>query len=301
MSRRLLFTTLDVFTRRRFSGKPLVVFDDADALAPAEMATLAREFNFPIAAFLCAPRDQTNSARLRVFALEGERAFAAHAAIGAAVLLAQTRAAELLARRAVVIAIEFGDTVVSCETIRNRDGICYSEFALSGLPKGAGAPPRVETVARGLTLSPEEIDFASHSPRVYQAFERFAFAPVRSYDALERACPSPFHFARALGDAAGLFLYSADPSAPDGAVHARLFGPGGAEDPASGEAALAFAAVAAEFERPEDGEHQVFIEQGQALGRGSRLTLRLSVASGEITALRLGGQAVEVTTGEIKL
>ena len=106
-------------------------------------------------------------------------------------------------------------------------------------------------------------------------------------------------FERVRGSAAGLCLYTDETIAPDSAILARLFGPGAVEDPASGAAAAAFAGAAREFERPSDGEHQIFIEQGHNIGRPSRLTLRMSVAAGALADIHLGGQAVEVACGEL--
>lgn len=304
MNRRLRFFTLDVFTRSAFGGKPLIVFEDADALSSAEMLALAREFNLPAAAFLYAPQDPTNSVRVRIFTAAGERPFATHAAIGVAVLLAKTRAEEMLAHRPVVVAIEFGNTVVSCEVIQNRAGICYAEFALAGLPRSFGEAPDAEALARAVALAPENIGFGAHAPRVWRAFERFVFAPLTSLDALECARPSPVDLAQILGDASGLFLYARDlhaEEAQDDMVYARLFDPSGAEDPANGEAAVAFAGAVMEFERFDHGARQIFIEQGYAQERGGRVTLRLCAFEGTAAALCLGGQAVEIAEGELKL
>ena len=296
----LRFHTLDVFTHSIFGGKPLAVFENGDALAQNDMAALAQEFNLAAAAFLCAPRDPVNSARLRVFAPHGEeRRFSAQAVIGVAILLARTRAAEILARREVVVVLEAADEIFSCEVIQSKSGVCYAQFAMNRVAKQDGDAPCAEMLAAALALTPQDIGFKAHAPRIYSAFAPFVFVPVGSRAALERACPSPALFPKILAAAAGLYLYTADTIAPDSAIHARLFGPGGIEDPASGAAAAAFAGTAHEFERPEDGEHQIFIEQGHKIGRPSRLTLRVSVVAGALVNIHLGGQAGEVARGEL--
>lgn len=302
MSEHKRFHTLGVFTHSKFSGKPLVVFEDGDDLAQSDMGALAREFNLPAAAFLCAPRDPVNSARIRVFTPCGEeRPFSAQAAIGVAILLARTRASEILARREVVVVLEIADEIFSCEAIRSKSGVCYAQFALNRAPKHEGEPAGAELLAAALALTPQDIGFAAHAPRIYSAFAPFVFVPISSRAALERASRTPGLFEQVLGAAAGLYLYTADTIAPDSAIHARLFGPGGLEDPASGAAAAAFAGAACEFERPKDGEHQIFIEQGHKIKRPSRLTLRMSVAGGALANIHLGGQAVEVAHGELTL
>lgn len=294
------FHTLDVFTRDKFSGKALALFESDNSLAQDVMAALAREFNLP-AAFLLAPRDPVNSARLRVFSARGEeRRFSAQALIGAAIFLARSRASEILARREVVVVLEMPEGVYSCEVIQARDGACYAQFALDHASKTAGEALGADKLAAVLALMPHEIGFLTHAPRIYAAAWPFIFVPVGSRAALSRARPSPSRFQRFLGEAAGAYLYTADTILPDSAIHARLFGHGGVEDPASGAAVAAFAGVAREFERPEDGEHQLFIEQGYAMGRPSRLTLRMNVVGGALIGVQIGGQAVEVTTGELR-
>ena len=85
-------------------------------------------------------------------------------------------------------------------------------------------------------------------------------------------------------------------------VHARMFAPGMgiSEDPATGSAVAAFAGVAATFERPDDGEHLLVIEQGFEMGRPSILHLRIDVVAGELASVTVGGSAVLVAQGTIE-
>lgn len=96
---KLRFHTLDVFTDRKFAGNRLAVVNDCDALTNDAMRQIARQFNLSETAFLLAPRDPVNTARLRMFTPCGELAFAGHPTIGVAALIAKTRADEMLARR----------------------------------------------------------------------------------------------------------------------------------------------------------------------------------------------------------
>jgi trans-2,3-dihydro-3-hydroxyanthranilate isomerase len=297
---RARFHLLDVFTHRRFGGKPLALVADADALAPAQMREIARELNQPVTAFLRAPRDPVNSARLQLFSAQNERPFAAHAAIGAAVLLAQSRAPEILAQRGVVVVLEIGAEAFACEVIRNRGGVAYAQLALLARPERRPDCPGAEALAQASSLTPQDVGFPGHEPRFWGSDAPIVCAPVRDRDALQRARPSA-HFSQIFGESLGLFLYTADTLAPDAHIHARLFDAAGAEDPANGEALAAFAASAVEFERPENGEHEIFIEQGHMMARHSRLTLRLGVADGALASVQIGGQAVVVAQGELTL
>jgi len=300
---RLRFHTLDVFTNRRFCGNPLAVVEDADLLRDDEMLAIAREFNLSETVFLQSPRDPINSARARIFTPNCELPFAGHPTIGAAALLAQTRAGEALARHGVVIALEEAAGVVRCEARRGRDGATYAEFVLPGPPRKAGPAPPRDLLARALSLGREEIGFGAHVPSIWSAGPSFVFVPLRARAALERARREPATFGAAMERTAGAFLYTSETDGAEVAVGARMFanGLGFDEDPATGSAAAAFAGVAHEFEQPDDGEHQLFIEQGRAMGRPSRITLRMSVEGGRLAAVHVGGQVVRVAKGELTL
>jgi trans-2,3-dihydro-3-hydroxyanthranilate isomerase len=97
----------------------------------------------------------------------------------------------------------------------------------------------------------------------------------------------------------GVYLYTQETVSPDHHIHARMFWPsaGIAEDPATGAAVAAFAGVAASVERPEDGVHQLIIEQGFEMGRPSLIALDLEIRGGLLVRAALGGSAVRVSEG----
>lgn len=83
------FETVDVFTNRRFSGNPLAVFTDARGLSPAEMQSLAAEFNLSETTFVLPPEDAANTAKVRIFNRSAEMPFAGHPMIGTGYVLAK--------------------------------------------------------------------------------------------------------------------------------------------------------------------------------------------------------------------
>jgi trans-2,3-dihydro-3-hydroxyanthranilate isomerase len=301
VTRLLHFHSIDVFTDSKFSGAPLAIVDHDPNLLVAEMQAIASEFGAPSVAFLGAPRDPVNSAGLRVFSGAGEQIFSAEAAIGAAALMAQTRAGEILSRRSVIIALELGAAVYPCEVIRSRAGISYAQFPLRRLPEKIARTLNPDAVAASLALTSEEIGFGEHQPRLCGLFERFACIPLSSRKSLEKARPAQRTWPLVFGGRTMVCLYTPDTLAQENALHIRSFSAAGEEESANGEALAAFLAAACEFERPVDGEHQMFIEQGHKLGRASRLTLGLTVEEGCLTEIRLGGQAVVVMRGELRL
>ena len=56
-----------------------------------------------------------------------------------------------------------------------------------------------------------------------------------------------------------------------------------------------------EFERPEDGEHILIIEQGLEMGRPSEIVLTMEVAAGELAGAAISGEAIVVMRGEIDI
>ena len=82
-----------------------------------------------------------------------------------------------------------------------------------------------------------------------------------------------------------------------------MFAPslGIAEDPATGGAVAAFAGVCMAFETPGDGEHQIIVEQGFAMGRPSLINLGMTVEGGALVAASIGGAAIVVCEGEIEI
>jgi trans-2,3-dihydro-3-hydroxyanthranilate isomerase len=298
----LTFHTLDVFTGRAFAGNPLAVVENADALDDARMQAIAREFNLSETVFLRSPKDPLNTAAVRIFTPTGELPFAGHPTVGAAVLLAETRAAEVLARQNVVVTLEAPAGALRCEVIRSRaSGVSYAEFATPFLPQPHADAPAAEAIAAALGLDVADIGFDGHAPLFCAAGPSFLFAPLASAAALDRAAKRAPHFGEALSGAIGLYAYTRETVEEASAIQARMFahGQGFDEDPATGSAAAAFACVALAFESPEDGEHELFIEQGRQIGRPSRITLRMQVAEGRLAGVEIGGQAVRVSEGRL--
>lgn len=302
MTRSLHYFKLDVFTNSRFSGNPLAVIEAADALSRDEMQAIAREFNLSETVFLMAPRDPVHTARARIFTPSTELPFAGHPTLGAVALIAETRAADVIARNEIVIIIEEAIGAIRCEARRTRSGAIYAQFDAPSTPRKLGAAPPRDAIAAALSLHPSDIGFDAHVSTLHSAGVGFLFVPIRSRAALDRARRGE-GFAATAGAAIGAYLYSREAVDPESAIHARMFahGLGFDEDPATGAAAAAFAGVAFEFERPDDGEHEIQIEQGYAMGRPSRITLRMTVAEGRLAHVAIGGQVVRVGEGTLRL
>jgi len=55
------------------------------------------------------------------------------------------------------------------------------------------------------------------------------------------------------------------------------------------------------FDKPQDGEHMIVIEQGFEMGRPSLISLGLEVEGGVLRSATIGGSAVIVSEGTLRL
>jgi len=78
------FTTVDVFTDRRFGGNPLAVVTNAQGLTSAQMQSIAAEFNLAETTFVLPPKDAAHTAEVRIFTPRAELPFAGHPNVGTA-------------------------------------------------------------------------------------------------------------------------------------------------------------------------------------------------------------------------
>jgi trans-2,3-dihydro-3-hydroxyanthranilate isomerase len=296
---RLSYHVLDVFTATRFQGNPLAVVLDADGLDAARMQAIAKEFNLSETVFVLKPERAAHAARLRIFTPGQEVPFAGHPTVGTGALLAELRAAPSSGEALLVLEEQIGPVRVG---VRLRAGVApFAEFDAPRLPEETGALPPADRVAAALSLRPAEIGFENHRPTRYSAGNAFAFIPVSSLDTIAKAQVSPQHWNAIKGQ--GAFLYCRQTVHTGSAFHARMFAPdfGVAEDPATGSAAAAFAAVVHRFDALTDGVHKRIIEQGYEMGRASEIELSLTIAKGRLENARIGGHAVRVLDGTIEV
>lgn len=295
--------TLDVFTDRRFSGNPLAVVTDADALTSEEMQVIARELNVSETVFVLKSQNSAHSARVRIFTPARELPFAGHPTIGTAILLAELRTPLVNGERDAIIVLE--ETIGTVRIgVRLRAGQApFAEFDAPKLPEKTAIPPSRDRIADALGLLPREIGFENHTPQCLSAGNTFAFVPVSGLEAMAKARVEPAHWSSVFpgSSVGGVYLYTRECVHSGSAFHARMFAPqiGVLEDPATGAAAVCFAGVVQDFDALPDGVHRRVIEQGHEMGRPSTVVLTLVLHGGRIETVRIGGSAVRVIDGSI--
>jgi trans-2,3-dihydro-3-hydroxyanthranilate isomerase len=295
------YHVLDVFTDTPLCGNPLAVVLDADGLSDARMQAIAREFNLSETVFVLRPRDNSNTARLRIFTPATELPFAGHPTVGAAVLLAQLRAGDLLGSTDVTLALEENVGLVTCD-VRGAAPVSKVQFALPQMPSALPHDVTAADAARALGLDAHEIGFDAHRPSAFTAGVPFSFVPIVNADAIARAQPTAV-FADVFGAAgsAKAYLYTRETENMAHDFHARMFGQGVGvrEDPATGSAVAAFAGVVAAFENLPIGLHRLVIEQGYEMLRPSLIMLTVEIHDGGLVAASLGGSAVRLAEGTL--
>lgn len=299
----LAYHILDVFTERPFGGNPLAVVLDADRLSATEMQAIAREFNLSETVFVLAPTSPGHTARIRIFTPSRELPFAGHPTLGAAILLAEQKANPGNGDAIIALEEEIGSVRVG---VRMRGGAAtFGEF---DAPKAANSPAPLlepEEISAGVGLIPTEIGFENHKPTLIKGPTTFAFLPVANLEAIARVRVASGHWARAFTDRDihGVFLYTRQCVRTHSAFHARMLAPdlGIPEDPATGSAAASFAHVINEFDTLPDGTHKRLIEQGIEMGRPSTIALVMTIARGKLEGVRIGGHAVRIAEGSLKV
>ncbi|WP_410217943.1 PhzF family phenazine biosynthesis protein [Paracoccus sp. (in: a-proteobacteria)] len=280
------FLIYDVFTDRAFSGNPLAVVMGADALEPAQMQAIARQFNLSETIFVMAPREAAHAARVRIFLPLAEIPFAGHPTIGCALHLSNG------ANGSLVLEEEAGLVPVSI-----RDGL--AEFEAPVLPAVSPAAVTPAAVAAGLGLRADQVGFGTHRACIGGAGNDFVFAPLRDLDALAAARPAGEAFETLTRDVPKVYCY-----APDGSgFRARMFAPanGIPEDPATGSATAALAAPLLAAGILPEGETRLTLRQGVEMGRPSQLGLRVMVRDGRLEHVFVSGRAVRVAEGRIRI
>jgi trans-2,3-dihydro-3-hydroxyanthranilate isomerase len=296
------FVTLDVFTRQALAGNPLAVVLDSEVLDTERMQAIAKEFNLSETVFVLPPEHDRHRARLRIFTPGRELPFAGHPTVGTAVLLALEDGGGATGSMAFGLEEQVG--VVSCVVEVEGEGRGHARFRVPRLPEVWGEGRDRAEIAWALGLDPVEIGLGRHEPSRHSAGVPFDFVPVASLDAIGRARPSAEAFGKVFGgDHQSVFVYTRQTIHAGHHFHARMFAPsfGIAEDPATGSAAAAFAGVLMQFEPLGDGEHSFIIEQGYEMGRPSEIAVQVVIEQGRLASAEIGGGAVLVSEGRLRL
>ncbi len=296
------YITVDVFTDRAFGGNPLAVVLDAGGLSAAQMQAIATEFNYSETTFVLPPRDSAHDAQVRIFTVRSEIPFAGHPNVGTAFVLA-AQAATPPER----FLLEEGAGLVPVEILKAQGKAVGAELT-APQPLKKLTPFSAGQAAACLSLSAADIRTDRHPPLIASVGLPFLIVELNSRDALRRAKPDAAAFARAFpcngSDAVYLYTRDVPPAEMPCDLQARMFHPGSSglsEDPATGSASVAAAALLADLSGEKHGELKLRIGQGFDMGRPSLLLTRVRKENSAVASAHVGGRCVQMMEGTFRL
>jgi trans-2,3-dihydro-3-hydroxyanthranilate isomerase len=296
------FYTTDVFTDKKFGGNQLAVFPDARKIPPRLYQDIAREFNFSETTFVLPPKNKKHTKAVKIWTPGGELQFAGHPTVGTSVVLAAIGVVKLKGRETKIILEEgVGPVPVTIRAVKGKP--TFAELTAAKLP-AFGPAPRPDDLARALSLEPGDVLSGNYFPESASCGTSFMMVPIRNRAALGRARVKLDIFEQVVkGFDNKVFLFCDEPELKGSHFRARMYAPsiGVAEDPATGSAAAGFAGYIAKRDKRSEGTLAWRIEQGFEMGRPSILDVQVDKKAGSITAVRVGGNAVLVTRGELTL
>jgi trans-2,3-dihydro-3-hydroxyanthranilate isomerase len=296
---RYRFYITDVFTHTPFGGNPLAVLPEAAGISAAGMQHIAREFNFAETTFVVPASEARYTKRVRIFTPMAELKFAGHPTIGTACAL--VRGGHVGSRdneSAVQMVLEEGVGPIQA-TVTRPDGAAALEASFTLHAKLEQPRTTVDTGAAAAVLRLE-------SRQVLGTFfagigVNFTFVHLADAAAVDAAVLDHAAWATHMSGcwAPQVFLYAHD-MRDASQLYARMFAPalGVAEDPATGSACGALAAVLAGQSGATAGAADIRVTQGAAMGRRSeiRASATVTAAALEVT---VGGACVQVAEGHI--
>jgi len=295
------FVTCDVFTRRPFSGNPLLVVPDARGLSTPEMQAIAREINYSESTFVLPPDDPKHAYRQRTFVPFKEIPYAGHPTVGTAVVLAALGRVGAGGEERISIEVGFGP--LELELIR-EDGAVRRVRMTQGRPVWEEAVRedslRVR-IASALGLPAESLH-ASLPLQIVSTGNRTLVVPLADVASVSAAVAD----VRALNslerelDLLIAYFFAFD----GGRVRARAFCPGAGvpEDPATGSAAGPLGVFLALHGVFPGGEPRFLIDQGIEMGRPSEIEVTVErSADGSPSGVRVAGSAVLMMRGTLDL
>ncbi len=293
------YATADVFTDRPFGGNPVAMVRDAKGLSSAQMQALALEFNYVETTFVLPPSDPAHTAQVRIFTPDREIPFAGHPNIGTAFLLAREAVARGGARPERFVFEEAAGLVPI--SILHEHGTIVGAELLSPEPLSLRADVDAARAAACIGLAAGDVCVNAHGPRVVSVGLPFLVVELASRDALRRARPDrrAYDALFPLDGARSVYAYTRDVEGLEAGcdLQARMFTWRLVEDPATGSAT---AAVAALLAQSCGDDVRLRVAQGVDMGRPSLLLTR-TCRDGGATKAFVGGRCAAMFEGSFAL
>jgi len=257
------------------------------------MQAIAKEMNFSETTFLLPAAAQGTDIRMRIFTPAEELPTAGHPTIGTTFALAR---AGVIERGRTQYVFECGIGPVPVALTWKGEDLGFAWMTQS-LPAFGDALPDSARAAAALSLSPAAI--AGYPVQVVACGVPFLFVALTKRSVVDEAAVNYAELdglLRSTNPAAhGVFIFSTEPGDPSATVYSRMFAPelGVVEDPATGIASgpLGCYLVRHKLVSTDTADAMISL-QGAKMGRPSHVHISIGVERGEITSVRVGGEAV---------
>ncbi len=290
----------DVFTRVPFTGNQLAVFLDGRGLEPSRMQAIAREMAFSESTFIFPAEEPGTDVRMRIFTPGAELPMAGHPTIGSTFALAHSGVIAP-GRASFTFGLGVGPTPVALEWKGD-----HLRFAWMTQKAPEFGPIVSDQQAVAAALGVRRDDIAGELPvQQISCGVPFLFVPFNTRAGVDRAVSEATPLRR-LAESTGLnlpvFLFTTEQGQPDATVYSRMFAAQFdiAEDPATGGASGPLGSYLVRYGLVKDDAAQHILSlQGHAMGRPSRIHIRIGGTAQKITKVEIGGEAVLVARGEM--
>jgi PhzF family phenazine biosynthesis protein len=290
------YTQVDVFTARAGYGNPVAVVLDGDGLDDAAMQRFAAWTNLSETTFVLRPSAPDADFRLRIFTPRQELPFAGHPTVGTTHAVLQARA-DLAGRATLTLECAAGLLPVRVE----GEGCARRIFVQS--PRARFEEP-LPMLVDGFALALGSVPKADPAPRLIDTGPRWLVGELADAAAVRALRPDFARIAaltRQCGDAVGIAVFGREARrehADDAAIVVRAFCPvdGIPEDPVTGSANAAIAALLHATGALDGIGHHYRASQGREVGRDGRVDMEIDADSGII---RMGGQCTSCIVGQL--
>lgn len=290
---KLSFTTLDVFTTKRYTGNPLALIHLPPSFTPTQQQKqlIASEFNLSETVFLHAPSPSSPSARkVDIFTAHAEVPFAGHPTIGTAFYLLHVgsdREIKTLVTKAgpIPIALDTATGEVNAEIPHNFH--IHSSAFSSSLTSAVQHP--VASIVNGMSFIYVSLPDLATLAKANGTLHPNTYDPSSLDEGWQNGILCTMYFVAQGVDETGRQKY-----------RTRMFG--SREDPGTGSASSGLACYLAGLEGKEGGVSKFAFEQGVEIGRKNEIGVEVVRGEGGgIEKVVLSGAAVVVMEGTIEV
>ncbi|AKO93406.1 PhzF family phenazine biosynthesis protein [Priestia filamentosa] len=281
------FHIVDVFSKGRYSGNQLAVFENAHHLSTEEMQKIAKEVNFSETTFLLDDKERDGAWDVRIFTPTEEVPFAGHPTLGTAHIIRQ----HLLEAdvKNITLRYKIGPISVTFE----EDG---KVFMLQNEPT-FGKTIEKEEAAAVLNIGTEELCDTYPVQEVSTGLP-VIIAPIKTLQTVKNIVVNERAYFEMIKDREAKAIMVFCPETVEGnTLHARDFCSyyGVPEDPATGSANGCLGAYCIYHNYFRESSISMTVEQGYEIGRPSLLFVK--VKKDEKFYIEVGGYVEHIASG----